>query len=148
MAKILLEDMVLYLISFYLITSIIFSMGIFNTVLPNQRWNSTTSSLETYAPDPSPSIFGDMQDFNATLAQYGQGNNSAIDANNILNPVGVVFMLQTYLGFIVAVITSSMLAQVLTPFIGVQFAALISFVLNLMLLLVGIRVLSGRLRWN
>jgi len=123
-------------------------MGIFNQFYPNQRWNSTTNSLETYIQDPSPSIFSTSDEFNDTIAQYGLNNQTAADPNAIVNPLGIVYMLQYYVSFLVAVLTSSMLSQVLTPFIGAQFAGVIAFILNLSMVLVFIRILTGRLRWS
>jgi hypothetical protein len=146
--KILIEDAVIFLMCFYLVTSVVFAADIFNTTFPNQRWNSTTNSLEVYDPPYTPSMFGDMTTFNDTLAQYGLNNQTAGGAMNLLNPIGVVAMLQYYIGFITAVITSGLLHQVLVPFIGEGFASIISFMLNLSFVIVSIRIISGRLRWN
>jgi len=142
------EEIALYLIAFYLILTIVFSMNIFGSYFPGQRWNSTTNSLETYTADASTSIFGNQQDWNDTMAKYGYGNDTSLDASAIVDPLKIVAMLQYYITFFIDVFTLPMLNDILVPFIGVMWTNAIRFMMMLSLSLLIVRVVSGRLRWD
>src|SRR4030042_185061 len=149
MARLVVEEAVLYIMAFYLICSVVFSVsgGIFNTYLPGQRYNSTTASFETADTSPSPSIWGNDFEVNNTLGKY---NNSFDKANPgaMLDPTAIMSSVGFYIGFLYDMISSTMLYAVLNPFIGAQWARVITFVLNIMVVIVGIRVITGRIRWD
>jgi len=146
-ARIVIEEAVLYIMAFYLVCSVIFAVGIFDTFLPGQRYNSTTMSFEAYTKTPSPSIWGNDYELNETLEKY---NNTFDKANPgaMLDPTAIVSSVGFYLGFLYDMISSTLLYAVLTPFIGAAWASKITFVLNLMVVIVGIRVITGRIRWD
>lgn len=145
MARIVIEDAVLYLMSFYLLASILFSgFGLLESYTPGYRYNSTSASLEPYVSTHD-SIFGDGYDMNETLNKY---NISAIDANAMLNPIAVVALVMSYAGFLIDIISSTMLYYILKLFMGDQLAHVITFILNIMIFIVAIRVITGRIRWD
>lgn len=149
--KILIEDAVLFLLCINILSGIVFSADIFNTTFHDQRWNSTTNSMETYVKPYTPSIFGNTNYFNESLSRYGTNNQTnATNPANLLgvSGIGVVNMLGYYLGFLTSVLSSPMLGFMLTPFVGAEFANVIGFILNVAFLIVAIRVISGRLRWS
>jgi hypothetical protein len=150
MARIVIEDVVLYILAVYVISSVIFALAPFsNTYFPGQRYNSTTSSFEAMPENVSyaPSIFGDMTEMNATLAPY-QNASELANPGAMLDPVAVVRLVGTYLSFIWALISSTMLYYIMVPFIGASWAHIMTFIFNIMMLLVAIRVITGRIRWD
>jgi len=146
-ARLIIEEAVLYIMAFYLVCSVIFSIGLFDTYLPGQRFNSTTMSFEAHVKTPAPSIWGNAYEMNATLEKY---NNSFSSANPgaMLDPTAVMSSVGFYLGFLYDMISSTMLYVVLTPFIGAAWASKLTFVLNIMIVIVGLRVITGRIRWD
>jgi len=133
--------------AFYIVSSVIFSVGIFNTFLPGQRYNTTTNSFEAWDTTPDPSIFGNAEEYNATMGQY-ENISSTADPGAMLDPTKVMNMIGFYIGFLYSMISSTMLYYVLTPFIGAAWASKLTFVLNIMMVIVGIRVITGRIRWD
>ena len=146
MARIVIEDAVLYLLSFYLLSSILFSgFGLLESYTPGQRYNSTTMSMEYYS-SPHSSIFGDNYDMNATLNKYN--NLTVVDPGAMLAPIAVVYLVSAYLGLLIDIVSSTMLYYVLKLFMGAALAHVITFILNVMIFIVGIRVITGRIRWD
>jgi len=139
----------MYIMAFYLVSSVIFSMGIFNTFLPGQCYNSSSSSLETCDTTPSTSIWSTTDEWNQTLEKYNM--SSASDMANpgaMLDPTAVFKLVGFYITFLFDIVSSTMLYYVLTPFIGAQWAHVLTFILNLMIIVVAIRVITGRIRWD
>ena len=88
MARIVIEDAVLFLMSFYLLTSIIFGMGLFTSFAPSgMQYNMTTNSYQPVTTPVAISIFVNNTDFNSSLAQYN--DLSVIDPGAMLNPIAV-----------------------------------------------------------
>lgn len=146
MARLIIEDAVLFLLAFYLLSSLIFGVGLFNSYLPNQRYNSTTSSFEAYTPTTT-SIFGDTYEMNSTLAKY-ENSTALADPGAMLNPLGVVELVRTYIALFVDIISSTMLYSILKMFMGAALAHVITFILNIMVFLVAVRVITGRTRFE
>jgi hypothetical protein len=115
---------------------------------PNQKWNSSTNSFEYYVKDPSPSIFGNNEQFNETYSQYTANNQSMMDFGSLLNPLALVSQLQYLWSFLMATLNSAFLAQVLKLFIGEKLAVMLSTIFNIALLIVFVKVVSGRLIWE
>lgn len=149
MARLIIEEAVFYIMAFYLVCSVVFSLsgGIFNTYLPNQRYNSTTNSFDVIDTTPAPSIWGNSFEMNNTLGKYNNSFNQA-NPGAMVDPTAIVSSVGFYLGFLYDMISSTMLYAVLNPFIGAQWARVITFVLNIMVVIVGIRVITGRIRWD
>jgi len=145
-ARIVIEDAVLYLLSFYLLSSILFSgFGLLESYTSGYRYNSTTASMELYN-SPHSSIFGDNYDMNETLNKYN--NLTVVDPGAMLNPISVVQLVGAYLGLLVDIVSSTMLFYILKLFMGAALAHVITFILNIMIFIVGIRVITGRIRWD
>jgi hypothetical protein len=138
----------MYLLSFYLVSSIIFGIGIFNTFLPGQCYNSTTTSLEPCDTTPAPSIWSNTNDWNSSLEKYNASSSEMANPGAMLDPTSVVKLVGFYITFLSDIISSSMLYYVLIPFIGSSWAHVITFVLNIMVVIVSIRVITGRIRWD
>jgi hypothetical protein len=129
--------------SFYIISSVIFSMALMDTYTPGQRYNSTTNSFEAYTR-VAPSIFGDSTEFNNTWAN----RNLTVDPGAMLNPIAVVSLVQSYLGLFTDIISNTMLFYILRLFMGDSLAKIVSFILNVMIFIVGARIVTGRIRWD
>jgi hypothetical protein len=149
MANIVIEDFLLYMISFYVIVSVLFSANIFGSFFPGQKYNTTTSSFEAVPANVSyaPSFFGDTTEINQTLAPFQNGSSLA-DPSALIDPLKLVSLVGAYLSLIASIIGGTILFYVLSPFIGAQWATIITTIVNIMFILVAIRVLSGRLRWS
>ena len=145
MARIVIEDAVLYIMAFYLVCSVLFSFALLDTYTPGQRYNSTTASFEPYTKLQT-SILGDTTDFNDTMNKYN--NLTVVDPGAMLNPIAVVGLIGAYLGLLVDMISSTMIFYVLKMFMGEPLARIITFILNVMVFIVGIRVITGRIRWD
>lgn len=145
MARIVIEDAVLFILMFYVICSVVFIMPIFDSLTPGQRYNSTTSSFESYTRDTT-SILGDTTETSVMMAQYS--NLTVIDAGSMVNPLAIVDMVRAYIGMFITVISSSMLYYILKLFMGSALARIVTFTLNLMVFIVSLRILSGRIRWD
>jgi hypothetical protein len=143
-ARIVIEDAVLYLLSFYLLSSILFSgFGLLESYTPGQRYNSTTMSMETYISSHV-SIFGDNYD-SVNISDF---NASVVNPGAMLNPIDVVMLVGMYLKLLTSIISSTMIYYVLKLFMGSALAHVITFILNVMVFIVGIRVITGRIRWD
>ena len=145
MARIVIEDAVLFILVFYVISSVIFSMPIFDSMFPGQRYNSTSMSMEPYDRTTA-SILGDTSEVNDTMAKYN--NLTIIDPNAMINPLAIVQMVGAYVGMLTGAVSSTMLFYILKLFMGEQLARIITFILNLMIFIVCVRVLTGRIRWD
>lgn len=148
MSRLIMEDAIFYLLSFYLVSSIIFGLGLFNTYLPNQCYNSSTYSLEPCDTTPSPSIWGNTNDFNASLEKYGQNATSFAEPGALLDPAKLVGLIGFYITFVFDMLSNTMLSYVLTAFIGAKWAHALTFAINLICVITILRVISGRLRWD
>ena len=120
-------------------------MPIFDSLTPGQRYNSTTSSFEAYDRNTT-SILGDTSETSLMMAKYNDLSN--VTAGAMVNPLEIVNMVGAYLGLLIDVVSSTMLFYILKLFMGASLARVITFVLNLMIFIVGIRVLTGRIRWD
>jgi hypothetical protein len=145
MARIVVEDAVLFILMFYVICSVIFAMPILDSLTPGQRYNTTTSSFEPYTKTTT-SILGDTTETTAMMEKYS--NLTIIDAGSMVNPLAIVDMVRAYIGLFTTVVSSTMLYYVLKIFIGAPLAQIVSFILNLMIFIVSLRILSGRIRWD
>jgi len=149
MARLIIEEAVMYILSFYLVSSVIFGLGIFNTFLPGECYNSSSMSLEPCDTTPAPSIWGNTNEWNATMEQYNiTGSSPMANPGAMLDPTAVVKLVGFYVTFLLDIISSTMLYYVLLPFIGAQWAHVLTFVLNIMVVIVSIRVITGRIRWD
>jgi hypothetical protein len=148
LARLIIEEAVMYIMAFYLVSSVIFSAGVFNTYLPGQCYNSTSFSLEPCDTTPAPSIWGNTNDWNETLEKYNQSSTNMANPGAMLDPTAVVKLVGFYVTFLLDIISSTMLYYVLLPFIGAQWAHVLTFVLNIMVVIVSIRVITGRIRWD
>jgi galactitol-specific phosphotransferase system IIC component len=105
--------------------------------------------MEYYVADPTPSIWANSQEYNKTQQKYGNlSNNSALDPGNLINPLGIVASVGFYLSLITDTLQGGFLRMALTYFVTATWAGPITAIFNILTLVVGIRVLSGRLRWN
>jgi len=145
MARIVIEDAVLFILMFYVICSVIFAMPIFDSLTPGQRYNFATSSFEPYTRNTT-SILGDTSETALMITKYNDLSN--VTASGMINPLEIVKMVGAYLDLLISVISSTMLYYILKLFMGAALARVITFVLNLMVFIVGIRVLTGRIRWD
>lgn len=145
MARIVIEDAVLFILMFYVICSVIFAMPILDSLTPGQRYNSTTSSFEPYTKSTM-SILGDTTETTLMMTKYNDLSN--VTASAMINPLEIVNMVGAYIGLLTTVVSSTMLYYILKLFMGADLARIITFVLNLMIFIVGIRVLTGRIRWD
>jgi hypothetical protein len=149
MARIAIFEIVMFLFTFNLVCNVIFAMNIFGSLYPGQVWNQSLGSFELKTSDPSPSIFGNTNTFNDTYSQYTQNNQSGMmDFGSLLNPIALVSQLQYLWGFLIATLNNAFLSQVLRMFIGEQLAMLLSTIFNVALLIVFVKVVSGRLIWE
>jgi hypothetical protein len=144
------EEAILYLMAFYLVSSIIFTAGIFNTYLPGQCYNSSSYSLEPCDTTPSPNMWGMGEEHQAMMEKYNLSGNASGMANpaGMLDPTKLVGMVGFYVGFMFDMLTSTYLTFILTAFVGTQWAHVIIFCLNICLILIAIRIVSGRIRWD
>ena len=145
MARIVIEDAVLFILMFYIICSVIFAMPIFDSLVPGQRYNPSTSSFEPYTRTTT-SILGDTSETQVFIDKYN--NLSIVNANAMINPLDIVTMVAAYVQLLIGVVSSTMLYYILKLFMGAALARIITFVLNLMIFIVGVRVLTGRIRWD
>jgi uncharacterized protein YacL len=147
MVRIVIEDAVLYLLSFYLIVAIIFQAGVWNTYLPGQKYDSATNSFVNIDPaiGNSYNILGDTTEINATMQKY---NTSMVNPGSMIDPLAIVHSVGIYVGLLTDMIQSSLLSTILKPFVGATWSGILSFILNIMIIIVGIRVLTGRIRWD
>lgn len=145
MARVIIEDMVLFLIVLYLLSSIIFAIPIFDSLTPGQRYNTATNSFEPYTRDTT-SMFGDNSETLALL--NSTQNTSIVDANGLINPLAIVALVGAYINLLINVVSSTYLYFILKTFMGSALASAVTFLLNLMIFVVGLRVLSGRIRWD
>ena len=120
-------------------------MPIFDSLTPGQRYNPSTSSFEPYNRDTT-SILGNNSETAAMMQEYG--NTTKVDAGGLLSPLAVVDMVRAYVGMLTAVVSSTILYYILKLFMGEQLAHVVTFILNLMIFIVGVRVLTGRIRWD
>jgi len=144
-ARIVIEDAVLFILMFYIISSAIFAMPIFDSLTPGQRYNSSTSSFESYTKSTS-SILGNSSETQDFVDTYN--NLSIVNAGAMINPLDVVAMVGAYVQLLISVVSSTMLFYILSMFMGDALAHIITFTLNLMIFIVGVRVITGRIRWD
>ena len=149
MAKVLIEDIVLFVVFLQLVSAVIFNMNMFGAYYPNQQWNSTSNSLEYYEADSSPSIFGNLQGYNDTMAQYGNvSNNTILDPGALVNPLGIVSMVGFYFNLIIGVLTGGFIYIMLSYFVGATWAGVITGMLSICMIVMGVHVITGRIRWS
>ena len=120
-------------------------MPIFDSLTPGQRYNSSTSSFESYTKSTS-SILGNSSETQDFVDTYN--NLSIVNAGAMINPLDVVAMVGAYVQLLISVVSSTMLFYILSMFMGDALAHIITFTLNLMIFIVGVRVITGRIRWD
>jgi hypothetical protein len=145
MARVVIEDMVLFLIALYLLSSIIFAIPIFDSLVPGEKYNTATNSFEPYTRDTT-SMFGDNSE---TLELLNSTQNvSIVSSSGLIDPLAIVKLVGAYISLLINTVGSTYLYFILKTFMGSTLATAVTFLLNLMIFVVGLRVLSGRIRWD
>lgn len=149
MARLLIEDAVIFLLAFHIVCSVIFASNMlyFDSYFPGQRFNVTTMSFETrpLASVGMPMQFGNMDSLNQSFNDF---NASAADPNAMMNPIATVQLVASYISLVCTLLGYNYLYYVLILFIGPEWSFMFTIFLNILCFIVFIRVLSGRLRWD
>jgi hypothetical protein len=149
LARIVLEDAVLYILAFHLAVSIFFSVSMFDSYFPGKIWNSTNMSMDpapagyNYTPN---AMFGNTSNqLNKSLETF---NSSLSDPYAMINPLRMLDLISAYIGLFIMLFGHNYLYVVIALIAGDRWAFALTFFINVLFVILSVRVISGRIRWD
>ena len=130
MARIVLEDAVLYILAFHIVCSIFFSVNMFDSYFPGKAWNSTTGTMEAVPAgiNSTPSMFGNTSSqLNESLSFI---NSSLADPMAMINPLQMLLLLNAYIKLLMLMISTNYLYIVIALIVGPRWAFALTLFIN------------------
>jgi hypothetical protein len=155
MARLVVEDAILYVIIFYGVMSILSQVNFFNSYFPGMQYNSSINSFVPYAcisHNNTPfNTFSAQDRFAKYTSEYTILDPNKTDPTGLLNPLRIVAMMGSYISMFVDIVSGTFLSDILYVVFGssslaMTYARLITFVINIAAFIVFFTMITGRLR--